>query len=124
MPIRTGEKVILKAALELLELYGFQPKRVNSGALPTPGGGFVRFGFKGCPDIYAMVPNTLGRTMWVETKAPGQRPRKEQREVLESMRAAGGVAIYISDLAVLDQVLRRLLVDPEARFQINGEEEA
>lgn len=121
--IRAGEKVILKAALELLSLYGFQPRRINSGALLNPRGRPVPFGFKGCPDIYAMVPNTLGRVCWVETKRPGRRPTPEQAAVLESMRASGGVAIWCDNLGTLDRVLKKLLVDPEARFQINGEEE-
>ena len=66
-------------------------------------GRFVRFGFKGCPDVLGQLRD--GRLLGVEVKAKAGRLRPEQADFLERIRGAGGVAFVASDLR---DVLREL----------------
>jgi hypothetical protein len=68
--------------------------RMNSGAhvvQTATGRRFVRYGFKGCPDVLGMLRD--GRLLACEVKAPAGRLRPEQAAFLELVRAAGGVAL-------------------------------
>ncbi len=64
-------------------------ERMNSGAAKV-GNRFIRFGFKGCPDVLGMMKD--GRLLACEVKAPGGRLRPEQAAFLELVGAAGGLA--------------------------------
>ena len=77
-------------------------ERMNSGAARM-GGRFVRFGFKGCPDVLGQLKD--GRLMGVEVKSPTGKLRPEQSVFLERIRGAGGVAFVARDLR---DVLREL----------------
>ena len=55
------------------------------------GGRFVRFGFKGCPDVLGQLRD--GRLLGVEVKAQAGRLRPEQAVFLERIRGAGGVGL-------------------------------
>ena len=70
-------------------------ERMNSGAARM-GGRFVRFGFKGCPDVLGQLKD--GRLLGVEVKAQAGRLRPEQAVFLERVRGAGGVAFVARDL--------------------------
>lgn len=77
-------------------------ERMNSGAARI-GGRFVRFGFKGCPDVLGQLRD--GRLLGVEVKAKAGRLRPEQAVFLERIRCSGGVAFVARDLR---DVLREL----------------
>ena len=77
-------------------------ERINSGAARM-GARFVRFGFKGCPDVLGQLRD--GRLLGVEVKAKAGRLRPEQAIFLERIRGAGGVAFVARDLR---DVLREL----------------
>lgn len=77
-------------------------ERMNSGAARI-GARFVRFGFKGCPDVLGQLRD--GRLLGVEVKSQTGRLRPEQAVVLERIREAGGVAFVARDLR---DVLREL----------------
>ena len=64
-------------------------ERMNSGAVRI-GGRFVRFGWRGCPDVLGQLKD--GRLLGVEVKADKGRLRPEQTIFLERIRLAGGVA--------------------------------
>ena len=64
-------------------------ERMNSGAAKI-GNRFVRFGWKGCPDVLGQLKD--GRLLGVEVKADKGRLRPEQTIFLERIRLAGGVA--------------------------------
>lgn len=64
-------------------------ERMNSGAAKI-GNRFVRFGWKGCPDVLGQLKD--GRLLGVEVKAEKGRLRPEQTIFLERIRLAGGVA--------------------------------
>ena len=61
--------------------------RMNSGATKTATGGFIRFGFTGCPDIVAGLKD--GRTAWIEVKRPSGRVSDAQAAFIEECRAHG-----------------------------------
>lgn len=61
--------------------------RLNSGAAKTDTGRFIRFGFKGCPDVVAGLKN--GRTAWIEVKRPSGRVRDEQKAFIGLCQAHG-----------------------------------
>ncbi len=69
-------------------------ERMNSGAVRI-GKRFVRFGWKGCPDVLGQL--TDGRLLGVEVKAAKGKLRPEQTIFLERIRCAGGVAFMARD---------------------------
>ncbi|MDE2565335.1 MAG: VRR-NUC domain-containing protein [Burkholderiales bacterium] len=70
-------------------------ERMNSGAVRV-GGRYLRFGWRGCPDLLGQLQD--GRLLGVEVKAPAGRLRPEQAAFLERIRAAGAVAFVARDL--------------------------
>lgn len=64
-------------------------ERMNSGAVRI-GKRFVRFGWKGCPDVLGQLKD--GRLLGVEVKAAKGKLRPEQAIFIERIRGAGGVA--------------------------------
>lgn len=69
-------------------------ERMNSGAVRI-GKRFVRFGWKGCPDVLGQMKD--GRLLGVEVKAAKGKLRPEQSVFLERIRGAGGVAFMARD---------------------------
>lgn len=69
-------------------------ERMNSGAVRI-GKRFVRFGWRGCPDVLGQLKD--GRLIGVEVKAPKGKLRPEQAVFLERIRHAGGVAFVARD---------------------------
>lgn len=62
MPINNAEHTaLIKAACEALAIAGYCVWPINTGALKTATGGFVRFGKKGGGDITGILP-----VMWHE----------------------------------------------------------
>lgn len=95
------------ALVEVLKALNTHPavawcERMNSGAARM-GARFVRFGFKGCPDVLGQLHD--GRLLGVEVKGPTGRLRPEQGVFMERVRAAGGVAFMARDCR---DVLREL----------------
>lgn len=69
-------------------------ERMNSGAVRI-GKRFVRFGWKGCPDVLGQLKD--GRLLGVEVKTAKGKLRPEQTVFLERIRCAGGVAFMARD---------------------------
>ena len=86
------ESQVLRAVLRALELHPqiVWAKRMNSGAMKTLSGGFMRFGFPGCPDVWAQT--RTGRLVVVEVKKPSGRASPEQIEFLRLVGSNGGIA--------------------------------
>ena len=79
-PKRIHDKPEAAALLEVLKALNTHPavawcERMNSGAARM-GARFVRFGFKGCPDVLGQLKD--GRLLGVEVKAKAGRLRPEQ----------------------------------------------
>ena len=67
----TPESGLLRTILDGFAAHRIPAFRLNSGAMKVHvdegRDRFVRFGFDGCPDVCALLPN---RTLWVEIKSP------------------------------------------------------
>ena len=97
---RTNSRPEAAALVEVLKALRTHPavawcERMNTGAA-TVEGRFIRFGFKGCPDVLGQLKD--GRLLGVEVKAQAGRLRPEQALFLERIRCAGGVAFVARDL--------------------------
>lgn len=79
-------------------------ERMNSGAVRI-GKRFVRFGWKGCPDVLGQLRD--GRLLGVEVKAAKGKLRPEQTIFLERIRAAGGVSFVARDYRDVSRELDR-----------------
>ena len=104
---RTNDSKEAAALVEVLKALNAHPavvwcERMNTGAARI-GARFVRFGFRGCPDVLGQLND--GRLLGVEVKGPTGRLRPEQAFFLERVRAAGGVAFMARDCR---DVLREL----------------
>lgn len=105
--MRTNARKEGAALLEVMKALKAHPavawcERMNSGAARM-GARFVRFGFKGCPDVLGQLND--GRLLGVEVKGPTGCLRPEQAFFLEHVRGAGGVAFLARDCR---DVLREL----------------
>jgi len=106
-PKRTNNRHESAALVEVLKALKAHPavvwcERMNSGAAKV-GNRFIRFGFKGCPDVLGQLRD--GRLLGVEVKGPTGKLRPEQSVFLERIRGAGGVAFMARDCR---DVLREL----------------
>ena len=96
---RTNSRPEAAALVEVLKALRTHPavawcERMNTGAAKAEGR-FIRFGFKGCPDVLGQLKD--GRLLGVEVKAQAGRLRPEQALFLERIRCAGGVAFVARD---------------------------
>lgn len=96
---RKNDRPEAAALVEVLKALTAHPDvawchRMNSGATRI-GKRFVRFGWKGCPDVIGQLRD--GRLIGVEVKAAKGRLRPEQSTFLERIRCAGGVAFVARD---------------------------
>ena len=66
---------------------------------------FTSPGLAGVPDRILI---TEGRVLFVELKAPGQKPRKLQNAVVSKMRAHGAKCYCISTVKQADQIIAEL----------------
>ncbi|HQS19669.1 MULTISPECIES: VRR-NUC domain-containing protein [unclassified Acidovorax] len=96
---RANRRPEAAALVEVLKALRTHPavawcERMNTGAAKVEGR-FIRFGFKGCPDVLGQLKD--GRLLGVEVKAQAGRLRPEQALFLERIRGAGGVAFVARD---------------------------
>jgi hypothetical protein len=109
-PKRTNDRPESAALIEVLKALKAHPavvwcERMNSGAAKV-GNRFIRFGFKGCPDVLGQLRD--GRLLGVEVKSPTGKLRPEQSVFLERVRGAGGVAFMARDLRDVHRELNKL----------------
>lgn len=104
-----SEAQVLKTCLSLLLAH---PKvalawRANTGGLTGKHGQYVRFGFKGQPDLMAVLKG--GKYLAVECKATGKTADRyvsaEQRRFLENVIQAGAHALCVDDPWILQYFL-------------------
>ncbi|MBK5204214.1 MAG: VRR-NUC domain-containing protein [Polaromonas sp.] len=92
-PKRTNDRKESAALVEVLKALKAHPavswcERMNSGAARI-GARFVRFGFRGCPDVIGQLRD--GRFLGCEVKSATGRARPEQTLFLERINQAGGL---------------------------------
>jgi hypothetical protein len=109
------ETDLVRACLQLLRVRGVCAWRANSGALSVQRGGrrhVYRFaGVRGLSDILGILP-PAGRFLAVECKMRGRKLTAHQQGFLDAIRAAGGVALVITDVGQLQAELTGLLCGP------------
>ena len=93
-PRRKNDRPEAAALVEVLRVLRNHPavafvERQNSGAVKV-GNRFIRYGWKGAPDILGMMRD--GRLLACEVKSPRGRLRPEQKEFLDLVQRFGGVA--------------------------------
>lgn len=104
------EREVLAACLEYLQALGIDCQRRNTAAFTVgdgPSRRFVRCGEPGDPDIAGTLPD--GRTLHIEVKRPGKRPRPAQYARLRKTIANHGVALWVDSVAGLMQAMPKLL---------------
>jgi hypothetical protein len=111
---RRNDRKEAAALLEVLQALRAHPavawcERMNSGAARM-GSRFVRFGWRGCPDVLGQLKD--GRLLGVEVKGPTGKLRAEQAVFLERIRCAGGVGFMARDCRDVLRELDRCFVTP------------
>jgi hypothetical protein len=109
-PPPPSEAAILKACLAVLGARGIFAWRNNVGSFSGSYGGktrFVKFGFPGASDIFAVLPG--GCFLAIEVKRPGNRPTITQRAFLRAVNEQGGVGVCVSSAAHLETILDYVL---------------
>lgn len=120
MGVSNKEAGVLKGALGMLNLMGFDAFRVQSGAIQTKSGHWMTLAPEGTPDICARVPIS-GRRLMVETKRPKDGKHTDaQRAFAAAEIEGGGVCLLVNDLDKLQAALLRLLADPHAKLNLDG----
>ena len=94
---KVPEKDHLNDSLHLLKASGFVCWRQNVGAMQNPKGQWVRFGFKGLPDILGYIPKWVTKKSYAipvfwECKRVKGRIRPEQKSFIESVQYNGAFA--------------------------------
>lgn len=102
------ETQLVKACLQFLALRKITAWRNNSGGAKLAGHGgrgqFVRFGHKGSSDILGVLA-PHGRLLACEVKKPGGKLTEHQKQFLDCVRAAGGLALVVRDVRELQAAL-------------------
>lgn len=102
--IAAAHTSLVNACLWWCKAHGIKAHKHNSGATATARGGFVRYGFAGCPDILGVLPG--GKHMAVECKTGTGRLTPEQDEYRREVEALGAVFVLARDLEALEVALR------------------
>jgi hypothetical protein len=102
------ETEVLSACLKLLAVhpacaFAF---RANSGGMKTEAGQYVKFGFRGMPDILGCLKG--GRLLAVEVKRPGKSPTADQNAFLFAVNQAGGFGCWTDSVDKLAALLDKL----------------
>lgn len=97
------ETKLVRAFIDYLRKQGHWAWRNNTGTHKVRGR-FVPFGYPGAGDIFVVVmPN--GRFLSVEAKVGSGKATDKQKEWMETVKAAGGVAGVANSMASLDKLV-------------------
>jgi hypothetical protein len=87
-----------------LKALGWRVYRMSAGARQNAHGGWVSFGERGVADYAAWRPKWAGKgvdrceLLFVEVKAPGQKPKPHQLNWLAGARVSGAEATWVDSL--------------------------
>lgn len=87
---------LVNAVLLWLKVRRWPAHKMNSGATRTDRGGFIRYGFPGCPDVIGILPG--GRFLGVECKTGTGRLTPDQDRFRRTVEELGGVYVVVREL--------------------------
>lgn len=100
MPLIVRESTLHKQIMLAAPLHGCRLFRNNVGMLPDRYGQMIRYGLAvGSSDLIGWYA-AKGAAVFlaVEVKRPGEKPTKEQRQFLDVVKQAGGIAILATSV--------------------------
>lgn len=108
---KTGEAAVKESIMEYLAIVKrWKVWRRNVGGVTREYKGkkrFIKFGATGQSDCWGLIlPGA--RHFEIEVKKPGEEPTGTQYEWLDEIRAAGGVALWVDSLEMLEAKLKDL----------------
>jgi len=99
------ESSVLQSCLVTLKYMGIFAWRNNTGAVRTPKGGFVQFGYKGSSDILGIAHD--GRLLAIECKRPvGGVLSDDQKKFIDTVNSFGGVGIVVKSVVEMVEQLK------------------
>jgi hypothetical protein len=104
-PLRERETSISKTIEDYLNVKKIFNIRVQSGAIQTKSGHWMRFAKKGTPDRLAIL---AGLAIFIEVKRIGEKPTPEQIAVHEDLRANGAIVIVAQRLEDVQTVIEKI----------------
>jgi hypothetical protein len=96
-----SEQELQNAIITYLRYRHYWVMRVNSGMAKTEGGGVIKMGVAGTPDILCIK---YGLATWIEVKLPGKHSTPIQIARQAELRAAGCKVYEIHSLEEMQQV--------------------
>lgn len=96
-----SERQVLRACMEVLEAHPHVALwwRQNTGGFSDRRGQYVKFSFKGAPDLMAVLKG--GRFLACECKSTGKHASPEQGAFLDNVVDCGGAAVVADDAGKL-----------------------
>lgn len=109
-----NEKTVVDSVLKVSKCFGFF-WRNNTGAMPTPSGGFIRFGYPGSSDIIGVIN---GKIVCIECKRSKAKQSKSQIKFEKLINNNKGIYILVKGLKDMEMVYKRLMeIKDEIRKQ-------
>jgi hypothetical protein len=100
------EQHIQKQILDYLRFRGIPCYKHQNAGIRKPDGSYIPTHTRGVSDIIGCIPKT-GRFLAIEVKRPGGKPTSEQKQFIDTINDAGGLAFVASSI---DDVLVKLCV--------------
>lgn len=115
-PQGVKEAAVLSSLLKGLTQAGIMHRRINVMGMTTHGAGRKKSTQAGMPDVWAVDPDTMGRSWFIEVKKPDGRISHEQMDFMQEAHTFGcRVAVVASEDGVF-----RMLSDCFPVAQIEG----
>lgn len=92
------ENHVEAAVLTFLRVRGWRVDRQHVGKAQWPSGEWLQLHPEGTADWFAHRPATSPSCLYIETKAPGERPTEQQMLYLEMAARAGYLTIWCDSL--------------------------
>lgn len=89
------EQQIQKQILDYLRYRGIPCYKHQNAGIREPDGGYIPTHTRGVSDIIGCIPKT-GRYLAIEVKRPGGKPTAEQKQFIDIINEAGGLA-FVAD---------------------------
>jgi len=104
-----SENQVVNACIRWLIMHGVMAWRNNSGAYKTEEGRYIKYGFKGSPDIIGMTKGGNGRFLGVECKYGKNDQTPHQRAFQAQCEANNGLYIIAYSTDDLEAHKREIL---------------